>query len=196
MYQIGEIRRRCDVGLKGRQTVTWMACSICSSERWVNPSGYAKNVCSTCYKRNRAFIINLNSFVHKPECKCGKCRAGKGYFKGDKNPCWNGGLRKTSGGYIYQWVSDDHPFVQMRSSYQKNSNYIMQHRLVMAEHLGRPLKKEETVHHINGIRDDNRIENLELWSSNHQSGQRVEDQIKWAIAFLEENNYSVNKKSA
>ena len=58
----------------------------------------------------------------------------------------------------------------------------MEHRWVMEQHLGRKLLRTETVHHINGIRDDNRIENLELWANQHPYGQRVEDVIAYVVA--------------
>lgn len=56
----------------------------------------------------------------------------------------------------------------------------------MEEHLGRPLTESETVHHKNGIRDDNRLQNLELWSSMHPFGQRVSDKVDWAVNLLKE----------
>ena len=62
--------------------------------------------------------------------------------------------RETTRGYVEVW-KPDHPMAQ-------KSGYLMEHRLVMAEHLGRMLGPREVVHHLNGDRTDNRIENLEL----------------------------------
>jgi len=75
-------------------------------------------------------------------------------LSGSNNPNWRGGRRKDHFGYIYI-CSPDHPHKNKRGE-------VAEHRLVMERILGRYLEPEEVVHHINGIRDENYPENLEL----------------------------------
>jgi hypothetical protein len=71
------------------------------------------------------------------------------------------------------------------TSNRKDRLERLEHRHVMSEMLGRPLLKSENVHHINGVRHDNRPENLELWTKSQPPGQRVADKVAWAIELLE-----------
>lgn len=68
--------------------------------------------------------------------------------------------------------------------HSQKSGYVLEHLVVMASILGRTLFPEENVHHKNGVRHDNRPDNLELWLSKQPKGQRVEDIVLWAKEIL------------
>jgi hypothetical protein len=91
---------------------------------------------------------------------------------------------KNAKGYVQIFYKDE---------ISQKYKYKYQHVLVMEDHLKRSLFPGETVHHLNGVRDDNRLENLELWNKAQPAGQRVEDRIKYYIEFLEQYGYKVSK---
>jgi hypothetical protein len=91
--------------------------------------------------------------------------------------------KRTSKGWItagYRYV----PVVEEERALADGALYLAEHRLVMARHLGRTLHEDESVHHRNGDRLDNDLDNLELWSTAQPAGQRVSDKVLWAVGLL------------
>ena len=121
----------------------------------------------------------VSEFTNEARVNSIKARTGK---QGGNN---KGGKHIDRNGYVQIW-NPNHPNC-------RSAGYMHEHRFVMSEHLGRELKRYENVHHINGNRADNRIENLELWTTQQPSGQRVEDKINWAIEFLKEYGYEITR---
>lgn len=110
------------------------------------------HACEVCGRERWVFLAN-----GEPKTKrCPHC-----WQKGKDNPCWKGGWYKTSESYISVLLPYGSPYIPMSTFGRR----VKEHRLVMAQHLGRCLARDEIVHHRNGIKDDNRIENLELVGS-------------------------------
>lgn len=125
--------------------------------------------CPACRSRDECVCGNGKQ-VHSATCLA--CRD----QSGQANSNWKGGKTYHKAGYVMV-RAPDHP----RSG---RGSYVFEHILVMESIIGRHLAQDETVHHINGVRDDNRPENLEIWVRPQPSGVRASDAVIWAIEIL------------
>ena len=119
-----------------------LPCSMCGGKRWV--------------------VLRKLLMGKMATTLCHHCWAKYPHTSGAANPNWRGG-RHTIRGYVFIYItSNDFFFPMARKSACPTGGYITEHRYIMAKHLNRCLLPWEIVHHINGVKNDNKLENLEL----------------------------------
>lgn len=153
MPQLGEIKRERIYWGKQRKYYhvrrLWAQCPICKENRWLRFSNYDK-------EKREGFDSQI----------CRRCWYMSRLGKQAKHPNWKGG-RWYNQGYVFTKIEITDPMITMATQRGNGfTYYIPEHRLIFARYLGRCLQRREVVHHLNGIRDDNRIENLAILTKN------------------------------
>ena len=165
--QLGEIRHGYELGRRGKSLrYIWFECVVCHKARWVQFYGG-----QPCSKHCR---------------QCGYLAEGA-LKRGENNPFWKGGRRKDKSGYIYITLQPDDFFYPMAKG-----RVVAEHRLIIAKNLNRCLLSWEVVHHRNGIKDDNRLENLQLLPNRNY--HMIDTLIKVHIGSLEKRISSLEAR--
>lgn len=194
MPRIGEIKKAREIGRRdnrpSRKYIHAM-CPNCKKERWVIFRSYH-------HKDSQGLIKCQSCFIRELDAR----------HKMQDSPAWRGGRHKHNG-YIFIKLDPNDFFYPMAD----HKGYVQEHRLVMAKHLHRCLLPWEIVHHKNGIRDANRLENLMLLpSSTHhlpdkltkarltKLENKVQQQanqirlLQWHIRELERSNFLLGSR--
>ena len=163
MPEIGELTRGKELGHKDNSVHIFAACPDCGKGKWT-PLVKGKPYRARC---RPCAILSMK--------------------KGENNGNWKGGVRRHNG-YILIYLSRENFFSPMANGHL----YVLEHRLVMAKHIGRNLHRWEIVHHKNHIKDDNRIENLQLVTDDrHKQISILEQRITYLetrVTLLEAEN--------
>lgn len=172
-------------------------CSTCAVSKGMKPRRGETIECPVCHRNfyRRASSVQATCSTqcdavtrqNQRERDCKRC--GKTFSLADSEPdvfcsreCYElyrdtpvGTRKRTAKGYVNIYVPDHA---------RTTTGWMQEHRYVMEMHLGRDLLPHENVHHVNGQRDDNRFENLELWNTSQPSGQRIDQKLAWARELL------------
>lgn len=154
--QLGDILGGSKLGYKDKSLYMWSACRDCGQKRW----------------------LVIRKIPQDRRCRSCQNKGRIGEW-GAENANWKGGRYLLKTGYIRLRIYPGDFYYPMANLQKDGTGTILEHRLVMAKSLGRNLHTWEIVHHKNGIKDDNRIENLQLVTDDrHNQITLLENRIK------------------
>lgn len=162
MTELGDTIQGWELGRNYGMKYIWHACLDCGKERWV------------------AFIKKKPISQRCVSCANRISMTGRNQY-GASNSNWKGGRLTLKSGYVIRKLTPNDFFYPMVSK----AGYVLEHRLVIAQHIGRNLHLWEIVHHKNGIKGDNRFDNLQLVTDDrHKQIGRLEERIKYLERIL------------
>jgi hypothetical protein len=193
---------------RGKRKTEWVkiTCKQCGEEFEVTPA-WARNgrrkFCSReCHKKGN-YRPNRTGKRHKDSSRKKMADAATGKFLRENSSQWRGGRYYSKAGYVYVMVDiltpEEQAFARLMLARKKNQKYILEHRVNAAVKLGRSILDSEVVHHLNGIKDDNRPENLVVQSRKghsqaHRETERELRRLRERVKELEAENSSLRSK--
>lgn len=170
----------CGANFRAKRRSPWgTPARFCSKPCW--HKHLSRDVTLVCTNCSRAFRVKPNR-LHPRDRRQGPRRfcsreCWRVYAREHGKRDWRQALpHRNSRGYVYEYAPD-HPSVQ-----GKKYKRVAAHRLAMERKLGRFLQPWEIVHHKNGVKDDNREENLELWAHGHPNGEAATAHVREVTA--------------
>lgn len=192
-------------GIRKTEWVT-LTCQQCHKDFEVTPAwarnGRRKFCSKECHTKGNYRPSRLGE-PHHESARQKMAEAATGKFLRENSSQWRGGRFYSATGYVYVMVavldSERQQFAQAMLTGKKNQVYVLEHRVEAAMKLGRPILSTEVVHHLNGVKDDNRPENLAVQDRTvhtlvHRETERELRRLKETVARLEAENSSLKSK--
>jgi len=177
----GKYKRTDDQVLSGGSVIHW----------GVRDPSAPNRVSVTCGRCGKARFTQISKSLTAPNATgwCLRCTNIAKAKSGAEHPMWKGGRAIDTYGYVWllvRFLSKDDQSLAI--SMMNNDGYVLEHRLVMARKLGRPLTHQEVVHHLNGVKSDNRPGNLEVVSSAKHTEEHkvIKDRLRAEILRLQD----------
>lgn len=193
---------------RGKRKTVWVEiiCQQCGKEFEVTPAwvrnGRRKFCSKKCHMKGN-YRPNRTGKRHKESSRKRIADAMSGKFLRENSSQWKGGHYYSATGYVYVMVDILGPEKQALARTmlvgKKNQKYVLEHRVEAAANLGRALLNTEVVHHLNGVKDDNRPENLIVQprkdhTQTHRETERELRRLRQRVKDLETENLSLKSR--